>query len=325
MGLFDKLFGGNAKPDAGDNTSAPTPAPAPVGTGAAPVARRERSKPQPLGANASANAAAPMDGENAALLAGIAAVVANDNAQTRTSLYTTILSSELYLVSMTPEGAQPLPAGEVTLQEGQQLSLATIRDGEGRVFLPAFTDIERLTLSLPEGDKARYLRVAASAVCRMFLQGEGEGIVINPGQAPTGIITRHEAQVLAAGSIPQIDENGQMVAPASQQQMRVMIAKPDVPPSESMIAAILAEAPKHERIREIHVFKAGVEDQPARLMIGLAMDEGMAPEEMQPTFQTLGQAAFDARGETEPFDMMPLNEQLLEAIRPLEAVVYRRG
>jgi hypothetical protein len=318
MGLFDRLFSGSAKQPEPTPTSTP---PATQNGDNPPVARRERSKPQTPGAVPLPDAS---DGENAAVIAAISGIVAGDTRESRLALYNAILASELYLLSMPGEGTDQIPPGEITIQEGQQLSLATIRDPQGRTFLPAFTDIPRLSASLPEGEKARYIRINAAAVCRMFMQGEGEGIVINPGQPPSGVISRGEAQVLATGTAPQFDENGQLVGTTSG-QMRILIGKPETPPAQTMIDAILAEAPKHPAVREIHIFKGGIEGQPPKLMIGMFLDDGLTTEEMQPSFVAIGKAAYDTRGEAdEEFDMMPLNEPLLDAIRPLEGVVYLR-
>jgi hypothetical protein len=337
MGLFDKLFGGDKQPDpaAPQQPSTSTPTPMPSGTsspGPAVPPRRERSKPSampaatsaPLPEQASFSADAisfPADADNAALLNAIGEVVQHDTPETRAGLYAAVLQSMLYLVSMPGEGDAELGTGEITLQEGQQLSLATIRDGEGRTYLPAFTDLERLSRSLPE--KARYVRIAAQSVCRMFMQGDGEGIVINPAQAPTGVITRAEAQALANGVAPEIDENGQLRIEVPQ-QMRIAVGKPDVAPAESFVEAIRGEAAKHSIVREVHLFKAAIEDQQPRLMIGLLVDEGLTPEQMHPAFETIGKAAYEARGDSEAFDMMPLNEQMIEAIRPIEGIVYSR-
>jgi hypothetical protein len=322
MGIFDKLFSGGAKQS--DPASTPPPS-ATSGEATPPVARRERSKSQAAGAAPSPSPS--LDGsssENTALLAAIAGVIASSTSESRVVLYNAILASDLYLLSIPAEGGEQIPAGEITIQEGQQLSLATIRDPEGRTFLPAFTDVARMSASLPEGEKARYIRINAAAVCRMFMQGEGEGIVINPGQPPSGVITRAEAQILATGTAPHLDENGQMVG-TTPQQMRIMIGKPETPPAQAMIDAILAEAPKHPSVREIHIFKGGIEGQPPKLMVGMYLDDGLTTEQMQPIFVAIGKAAYDTRSDAdEEFDMMPLNEPLLDAIRPLESVVYLR-
>ena len=323
MGLFDKLFGGAKKPDSTTPSALPSSSPespailTPSTAEAGIPARRERSKPQ-----SAESLIVPGDVENALLLNAINEIIQNDNPETRTGLYAAILQSELYLVSMQGTGEEELASGAITLQEGQQLSLATIRDGDGKMFLPAFTDVERLARSLPE--RGRYLKISAVSVCKMFLQGDGEGIVINPAQAPTGVITRGEAQALASATIPEIDENGQLRVKVPE-QMKIAIGKPDVAPAESFLEAIKAEAANHPIVREVHVFKAAVEDQQPRLMIGLYVDDGLLPDQMHPSFEAIGKAAYEGRGDTEHFDMMPLNEQMIEAIRPLEAIVYSRS
>lgn len=319
MGIFDKLFGGSNSPAPGTSPSQPA-APSPEPQGAIP-ARRERSKPGHPVPTSGDMTPAFEGAENGRLLNAIGEIVQSDNAETRAGLYAALLDSMLYLISMPGEGEEEIGTGEVTLQEGQQLSLATIRDPNGNTFLPAFTDLERLSRSLP--DKARYVRLPTPAVCRMFMQSAGEGIVINPSQAPTGVITRGEAQALANNTAPTFDENGQ-VRVEMPQQMKIAIGKPDVPPAESFVQAIQAEAAKQPIVREVHLFRAAIEDQPPRLMIGLLVDDGLTPEQMHPSFDAIGKAAYEARGDTEAFDMMPLNEGMIEAIRPIEGVVYSR-
>ena len=338
MGIFDKLFGGDKTPE--PQPAVPTDAPAtPPDAGEAVPARRERVKrpvestlppgefdPIPQAAAPLAPPAAPFgdDVENAALLNAVNAIVAGDGPETRQSLYRAILDAQLYLVSMpNPDGSgDELGTGEITLQEGQQIQLATVRSPDGQTYLPAFTDLERLKVSLPE--KGRYLKMPAAAVCRMFAQGPGEGVVINPGQPPSGVITRAEAEVLAMNALPQLDEQGRVSAQA-QQQVRIQIGKPERAPAASMLEAIRGSAQQQSIVREVHVFSAGVEEQPMRLMVGVLVDEGMTPEQMHPAFEAIGRAAYDARGDTEAFDMMPLQDAMIDAIRPLEGLVYVRS
>lgn len=320
MGLFDKLFGGDKKPEPtaapSSTSSQSTPAPSTGSDGSAPVARRERSKPGAI-------SAAPPSTENADLLAAMTAVGASDNPETRKQLYGVLLTSELFLISMTGPDDEVLERGEVTIQEGQQISLASINSPDGKQYLPAYTDTARLSSALPPGDNARYIRINTAAICRMFMQGTGEGIVLNPGQPPTGIITRAEAQILATGVVPELDEHGQVVAPPPP-GYKMTFGKLETKPAQTFIDAILAEAPKHPIVREVHLFKAGMEDQPLRLMIALLVESNLTPEQLHPSFVAIGQAAHDARGDTEAFDMMPLNDQMAEAIKTLESRIYQR-
>lgn len=321
MGIFGKIFGGGSEKqnEPGDVTPPASPAPAAKPAEGVP-ARRERSKPK-----TATDVSADASGENAALIAAIHAVVQGDSPETRKALYEALLAAEVYLVVMGGEVPDPTKSetGEVNLQEGQQVSLATIRDPNGAVYLPAFTDVDRMSNTLPED--AKYLRVPAPAAFRMFLQGQGNGIVINPGQAPSGVITRGEAELLAQGVVPEIGENGQLVgAPA--RQMRIGIGKLQTPAPESFVEAIRAAAAGIPAVREVHLFVAGLEDQPPRQMIGVAIDDSVPPDQMHPLFDAIGKAAFAARVEgQDAFDMMPLAAELLDAIKPLDAAVYVRA
>lgn len=259
--------------------------------------------------------------ENAPLLLAIHQIVTADSPDARAALYQAILESKLYLVILNSEEEGD---GPLELKGGEQLQLATIRSPSGQTYLPAFTDVKRLTVSLPP--KGRYVQIPAQGICQMFLQGDAEGIVMNPGQPPSGMITRPEAQILAAGAIPQVDASGQLQNEGQiQQQIRVKIEKPKTPPDESFINAIQDTAQTIDDIEEIHLFAAGIENQPIKLVIGILMRPGLEPAEMQPSFEKVGKAAYEARGTTEDFDMMPLNPEVVESIKGLEGLIYQKS
>jgi hypothetical protein len=76
----------------------------------------------------------------------------------------------------------------------------------------------------------------------------------------------------------------------------------------------------------VHIFAAGVENQPVKLVIGMLMREDLEPQQMQPAFEAVGKAAMDAKGSTEDFDMMPLSQDVVEAITPqVEGLIYKKG
>lgn len=257
--------------------------------------------------------------ENAHLLLAIQQIIQADGPDARTALYQSLLASTLYLVTLNNEGEG---SGPIELKGGEQLQLATIRSPQGQTYLPAFTDVARLSVSLPP--KGRYVPVPVQMLCQMFLQGDAEGIVINPGQPPSGMITKGEAQILASGAVPKIDANGQLTGEASQ-QIQIKIQKPATPPDESFLNAIKEVASTIPEIQEVHIFAAGIENQPIKLVIGMLMQDGMDPDTMQPAFETVGKAAFEARGNTEAFDMMPLNKEVVETIEPLEGLIYKKA
>ncbi len=257
--------------------------------------------------------------ENAALLMAIHRIVSSDGPEARTSLYQTLLASTLYLVTLNNEDEG---TGPLELKGGEQLQLATIRSPDGKTFLPTFTDVARLSVSLPP--KGRYVPVPAQMVCQMFMQGDGEGIVINPGQPPSGLITKPEAAILANNAIPQVDANGQLSG-QTQQQIQIRIQKPATPPDESFVNAIKAIASTLDDVHEVHLFAAGIENQPIKLVIGMLMRDDMEPQDMQPAFEVVGKAAMENRGATEDFDMMPLSPEVVETITPLEGLIYKKA
>lgn len=257
--------------------------------------------------------------ENAALLLAIHGIVSGDGPDARARLYQTLLASTLYLVTLNNEGDE---TGPLELKGGEQLQLATIRSPQGQTFLPAFTDVARLSANLPP--KGRYVPVPARVVCQMFMQGDAEGIVINPGQPPSGMLTKPELAILANGGIPQVDANGQLTGQA-QQQIQIRIQKPTTPPDESFVNAIQDKAKTIEEIEEVHLFAAGIEGQPVKLVIGILMRADMDPQQMQPAFEAIGNAAMEAKGNTEDFDMMPLSPEVVESIQSLEGLIYKKS
>lgn len=257
--------------------------------------------------------------ENAALLLAIHGIVTGDGPEARARLYQTLLASTLYLVTLNNEGDE---TGPLELKGGEQLQLATIRSPQGQTFLPAFTDVQRLSVTLPP--KGRYVPVPARVLCQMFMQGDAEGIVINPSQPPSGMLTKPEIAILANGAIPQVDENGQLTGNA-QQQIQIRIQRPATPPDESFVNAIQDKARTIEEIEEVHLFAAGIEGQPVKLVIGILMREDLEPAQMQPAFEAVGRVALDAKGNTEDFDMMPLSPEVVESLQALEGLIYKKG
>ncbi|MFT3784620.1 MAG: enhanced serine sensitivity protein SseB C-terminal domain-containing protein [Tepidisphaeraceae bacterium] len=319
MGIFDKLFGGKK-----DNVPAPSPTPAPSTPGPTgqPVARRERTKREEVAP--AAEAALKQAIGDSPLLQAINAVVAGDSPATRTQVYVQLLQTDLFLLlGDAPEGSTPLPNGEVTLQQGQPIALLTIAapDGKGS-FLPAFTDVERTQRAIPDGN-ARYVRLNARAVFQLLLQNQDQGVVINPGQPPSGVITRAEAELLAQGVVPQFDENGRLMG-QTDQQVKVMLAKPKDPPPAEFVAAVRQAASEQPLVQEAHIFMAAIGEQPPKVMIGLLLDEAITQDELHAAFNAVGMQAQNNRGGLEGFDMLPLQAQMLDAVKQLDGLIYRR-
>lgn len=257
--------------------------------------------------------------ENAALLMAIHQIVAGDSPEARSTLYQTLMSSNLYLVSLSDEEGD----GPLELKQGAQLQLAMIPAPNGKTYMPAFSDVARVKAALPP--KGRYLPVAAPMLCGMFMQGDAEGIVINPGHPPSGLITRPEVTILASGGIPQVGPDGQITGQMPQ-QIQIRIQKPATPPEEAFIDAIKQAASGISDIEEVHIFAAGIENQPIKLVIGMLMREDMEPPQMQPAFEVVGKAAMDAKGNMEEFDMMPLSKDVVEAITPqVNGLIYKKA
>jgi hypothetical protein len=319
MGLFNKIFGGKDEPQNGKQEA--TPAPAPNG---APVARRERTKRDEVPAHLQADGEAALQqvaiGSND-LLAAIDAVVKGDNPTTRANVYQAILRSELYLILLNDKDS--VESGEVTLQQGQQISLATISMPDGKVLLPVFSDVERIRQGVPPGTPVRYVRLPAQGVFQIFLQGPAFGVVINPNVPPSGFVTRAEAEYMAQGQVPELNEDGTVKAPAEKEVRMGLSKAPENLPAE-FVAAVREAAMSAEHVREAHVFQAAIEPNPLKLMVGLLLADNLTEEEAIASFRAVGEAASKHMTGDAKFDMMPLNGGLEEAVKQLDALVYRR-
>lgn len=323
MGLFNKIFGGKDEPQK-DKPAAEASAPTQPASDGAPVARRERTKRDEVPAHLQQQGEAALQQAaigSSALLAAIDAVVKSDNAGTRAAVYDAILESEFYLVLMNDQST--VESGEVTLTPGQQISLATISLPDGKVLLPIFSDLERLNKSVPPGTAIRHVKLPAQGVFQIFLQGPGFGVVINPNVPPSGFVTRSEAEYLAQGQVPALNEDG-TVKPPEQKEVKLALGKPNPPPPAEFVAAVREASSQQAHVLEAHIFMAAVEPNPLKLMVGLLLTEDLTEEEAVATFRAVGEAAVKhATGETK-FDMMPLNGGLDEAVKQLDGLVYRK-
>jgi hypothetical protein len=323
MGLFNKIFGGKDEPQK-DKPAAEAAAPAMPAADGAPVARRERTKRDEVPVHLQQQGEAALQqaaiGSNP-LLAAIDAVVQGDNASTRAAVYDAILQAEFYLVLMNDKDS--VESGEVTLTPGQQISLATISLPDGKVLLPIFSDLDRLQKSVPPGTSVRHVKLPAQGVFQIFMQGPGFGVVINPNVPPSGFVTRTEAEYLAQGQVPQLNEDG-TVKPPAEREVKLALGKPNPPPAAEFVAAVREASAQQEHVREAHIFMAAVEPNPLKLMVGLLLTDDLTEEEAVATFRAVGEAAVKHVTGDSKFDMMPLNGGLDEAVKQLDGLVYRK-
>jgi hypothetical protein len=323
MGIFSKIFGDkpvdprNDSPKPAEPISPIAPVPsaspsnAPLPTAPIPP-RRERVKPK------IEDDSLVREALKHPLLEVIHDVVREDTPANRTRIYEEFLKTQFYLLVANPEG---LPTGEVTLQPGQELQLATIQDPNGQVFLPLFTDLARVQNSIP--DKMRYLLMPAPSVLNLFLQGPGAGIIINPNQPPSGVLVRAECEILASGQIPQFDANGQL-ANAPPAEMQLAIRKPATNPPEGFVRAVRDICQSIAEIKTAHVVEGAVGNDAPKLLLAIWLDDGLPEPRLHEIFRLVGEAASKERGDMDGFNLMPVDEGFVTGVEPLGCEVYRR-
>src|SRR5690242_11294566 len=117
-------------------------------------------------------------------------VATDDAEETRALLFQLLLDATL--VVMTP----PTVAGQRKrlLKPMPTTRFVTFHDGDGTV-LPVFTSTSTLLEWRPEG--AGYLAVPGRTLFEMAASGGADKIVLDPGSATRGELTRHEIEALS--------------------------------------------------------------------------------------------------------------------------------
>ena len=112
-----------------------------------------------------------MTGGNAAVVAAIEAVAAQDDRHTRKALFDALVGCEL-----------------VVALEGRELVLAVGEDDE--TYLPAFTDVPAMRAAFPTSYDPRL--EPAARVFELVLAGDCAGLALNPAGPIGGILTRDD-------------------------------------------------------------------------------------------------------------------------------------
>lgn len=98
--------------------------------------------------------------------------------------------------------APSIPGAGVTMAVTRMAFLTTMGP-DGKVWLPAFTSLERLRSRFPRA--TGYMAFAASAVAQMVLKdASAGGLVLNPGPDNAGAqpVERHGLEAVAQGKLP---------------------------------------------------------------------------------------------------------------------------
>lgn len=243
-------------------------------------------------------------------------VAANDNAQTRESLYRAILACTLIV------------AGNVSGPESTLISFNTLEHPPGHVVLPAFTDREAL-ISFA-GAEIPWVAIAAQALFQSIAPGNVAEVRVNPfrpGQAlvkPGGVITRTEFAALAQGLMPRsmVAANVAELQVAAGQQVTVDKCT-DEPP-----AGLLEKLADHFRqipeLRGAYLFELASGGQKSSV-IGLQFDAAPDSQSMDRVMRGVGDLLRGQLPANRSLDFMPLNSKpLLDAARQRGKAIFER-
>lgn len=197
----------------------------------------------------------------------IQAVVADDNAETRSALFTALVNATL--VAATPTA--PTEERSWVAGEGEEVGLVTLDSDEGPV-IPIFTSVERLLEWEPGG--SGYVALPGPALFEMAAGTGTVALEVNPGSATRGTIVRSEFEALARGRIPV--GNTEVLAAGTE----VRIGRAAQPPPDDVVAAVRRVVAAEERATEawLYLMQQGA-DEPEHV-VGIVLADGL-PEDAE--------------------------------------------
>jgi hypothetical protein len=263
------------------------------------------------------------EGENAALVQAMDAVLDADNPENRKKMYEVLLTSRLLIP--TPE----LPAHS-NQDNDVKVDFPWITDKWGRKLIPVFTDIEVLRNWDPN---TPMLAFQAQTFFKLTLKyGPGiQGVVINPIAPnatkmirPMAIIASGEFEVLARGAIPHDQGAGLVGYQLPNSSFGIQ------PPNQTLPTAALEvlsnSASRFQEIASLYVFSVAQADGAPQLTVGVQLDGGITKEREQLIVQTLWRAVVPSLIQTEVknLDFAVLNGQIAAQVEHNGSKIYSR-
>src|SRR4051812_24792927 len=136
----------------------------------------------------------PQGVQNPELLDAVSVVAHDDNPETRRALYNALLNSTL-LAPTRDEPGNEAASGWTTAQQDAGIPLVTLRNPQGQIAVPVFTDEGALNAWRPEGGP--YIGFRGRDFFKIAQQNNTEAILLNPAGPAGGEITRREITALA--------------------------------------------------------------------------------------------------------------------------------
>ncbi|PYX58521.1 MAG: hypothetical protein DMG76_08670 [Acidobacteria bacterium] len=262
--------------------------------------------------------------DNLNFMRAMEAVAKLDSPKTRRALYES-MQKAWFLV---PTDRMPGPAvpGKHVLDGRTPVSLAIIRDANGRKVVPSFTDEE--ALAYWRGATPWFAMQGAS-----FFQGvvetDADEIAINPPLPdkpmirPTGRITRAEFQALAEGMIPQTTGTDNTLQMEIVKPQRVFLGMPAQMPRHEIFDALAASAKSLPDIRALYFCQIVFGEGTPHGAIAIDLLPGTPQLQTDNVIGVLGSAIQPLLSKNELFDFFPsVVGTLVDAIKKEGEPIY---
>lgn len=264
--------------------------------------------------------------ENPKLERAMHELARSDNAETRATLYKTILAST-FILQGTVRGGE-VREGKTIADGNTRVAFRTVEHPPGNVVLPVFTNVE--ALSAWAGPGGQWIGMGAQVVFQSIAAGNIAEVRVNPfrpGQTisrPGGVITRHEFLALAQGLLPEAQISGnttQMKVAAGQ---RVLIGTPANMPPAAFLKKVTDYFQAMADVRGAYLFQMAQGNIMSRV-IGLHFAVRPDEQRMQEIMRGVGDVIRGELPTGEAVDFVPLeNGPLLEGVQKNGVMLFRK-
>ena len=249
--------------------------------------------------------------QNAALVEAMRAVSVSDTEENRALLFRRLRDSTLVVAP--PEA--PPTTGMRRAGEGDHLRLVTLEDEEGSM-LPVFTSVDTLLEWRASG--GGYAALPARSLFEMAASTSTSKLLINPGSATGGIVTRQDLDALARGRLPL----GSTEVIAEETQVR--IGRPAHPPSAEVLQAVRQALAAEQRCVAgwLFLMQRGATDP--ELMVGVELAPGVVGESERAAMRAIAEGAGQRSNGARSLAFIPASRGLKGSLAANGDEIFRR-
>lgn len=261
---------------------------------------------------------------NRKLVEAMREVSGNDNPKSRRQLYQALLGGT-FLIPTAGSTEESSRKKKITLTPGSRHQFITMRDAEGMVGVPVFTDSNALLAWRPQG--SQYLELHARDVFSLALANNIDRIIVNVAGPTGGEITRAEIQALSEEALPEFGESDftGLASVEVSNDTPVYIGAPAKKPSSELIARIGEALASQALIKAGYLFQVVIGKGQPHLTVGIQFSILPEKQDLDEIMRHLLEAARPALGQGEYVDFMVLNkEDLLNTVRSYVQPVFQQ-